>query len=664
MGLLGDAWSTVNPFDDKGGAFSGADPGYQTLGQNTPDQRAAQQSLYNSQSNVGNDYWNMYGQGGQDRTLANVAQTQGAQRALADASVNAGQIYGQQSTQTGQNYGAQVAGTGQAYGQAVNENSSILGQGMTNYGQQQGAGIQGYALGQAQGLGGRADALGGMGQQIYGQGMQAQGRDITSGYQAGLEGIERQAGPSAAQAQLQSGLNRASAESLAQARSGRGWGGSASMARQGANLQAQMGQEAANQSATLRAQEDAAQRARAAQNIQAAGQLGLGQAAANDAREAALLGQGVAAQTQAGQLAAQGAGLGLQGMQGGAGLGLEGTIAGGQTAIQGQLAGGQLATQATAQGGDLALRGLGQGADAELGGYAQGGNLYGQAGDIGLKGEALMGANAAQAASFDQDYQNRLLAAAGLNAQQQQASNQQMMQIFGGLMGMGGSALGAFTGSDRNIKKDIEPTNDDELIVPATAIVDQDGNPYDPYGQGTGISGPNQAQGGASNQAATAASVQSPQSPTGESGGDGKAGKALGQGMMAFGEQLSQPGAPIQFVPAQQSGNTYMRPLEMSDRNEKYAASDEKAKEAIEKTPGYKFRYKDPDAMGAEEGVQFGIMAQDLEKTPAGRSVVKKQPDGTRMVDTSRLALLEAGAMNALSKKVAELERMVRGKAA
>lgn len=613
-----------NPFDDQGGAFQGGDQGFQTIGYDPAGQaaaqRAQQRSVYNSQSDVGQTYWDTFGQGSQDRTLANVAQTQGSQRALADASVAAGQNYGRSSTETGNYYGGQVANTGLAFGQAVNENAAIGGQQISNYGQQQGAGIQNYALGQAGGLGGRADTIAGMGQDIYGQGMAAQGRDITSGYQIGLEGIERQQGPSAAQAQLQSGLNRASAESLAMARSGRGWGGSASMSRQGANLQAQMGQEAANQSAVITAQEDAARRQRMAQNIQAAGQLGLGQAQANDQREAALLGQGVAAQTQAGQLAAQGAGLGLQGMQGGADIGLQGTTAGVNTAIQGQLAGGQLATNALAQGGGLALSGIGQGAGIEMGGYGQAGQLQGQAGQMGLQGEALMGANAAQGASFNQDYQNRLLAAAGLNAAQQQASNQSTMQLVGGLIGAGGAGIGAAM-SDRDKKKDIEPTNDEDMLVPAVGV----------------------AQPAASE----------------------KAGQAIGQGMMTFGNDLAQPGAPLDFTPdAQQSGNIYMRPDVISDEREKYAASDEKAKEAIEKTPGYKFRYKDPDAMGAEDGVQFGIMAQDLEKTPAGRSVVKKQPDGTRMVDTSRLALLEAGAMNALSKKVAELERMVRGKAA
>ena len=52
--------------------------------------------------------------------------------------------------------------------------------------------------------------------------------------------------------------------------------------------------------------------------------------------------------------------------------------------------------------------------------------------------------------------------------------------------------------------------------------------------------------------------------------------------------------------------------------------SDEREKEAlkaVDASPGYSYDYKDPEAMGATSGRQFGVMAQDLEKTPAGRSV-------------------------------------------
>lgn len=68
---------------------------------------------------------------------------------------------------------------------------------------------------------------------------------------------------------------------------------------------------------------------------------------------------------------------------------------------------------------------------------------------------------------------------------------------------------------------------------------------------------------------------------------------------------------------------------------------------------GYSYEYKDPAAHGA--GRFYGPMAQDLEKTPAGASVVKKAPDGTKMVDTSRLSLVNTAAISDLQKQIAAL---------
>lgn len=67
----------------------------------------------------------------------------------------------------------------------------------------------------------------------------------------------------------------------------------------------------------------------------------------------------------------------------------------------------------------------------------------------------------------------------------------------------------------------------------------------------------------------------------------------------------------------------------------------------------YSYAYKDPAAHGA--GRFYGPMAQDLEKTPAGASVVKRAPDGTKMVDTSRLSLVNTGAISDLQRQIAAL---------
>lgn len=82
-----------------------------------------------------------------------------------------------------------------------------------------------------------------------------------------------------------------------------------------------------------------------------------------------------------------------------------------------------------------------------------------------------------------------------------------------------------------------------------------------------------------------------------------------------------------------------------------YAFAQQDAAPAVDLTPaqGYSYEYKDPAAHG--QGRFYGPMAQDLEKTPAGASTVKSAPDGTKIVDTSRLALVNTAAVSELQRK-------------
>jgi hypothetical protein len=82
--------------------------------------------------------------------------------------------------------------------------------------------------------------------------------------------------------------------------------------------------------------------------------------------------------------------------------------------------------------------------------------------------------------------------------------------------------------------------------------------------------------------------------------------------------------------------------------------SDERIKKDISRTPddqvddflkameSHNYRYKDP-AEGA--GQRHGPMAQELEKSEMGRSVVKQGPDGVKRVDTDAFVLALAGAV-------------------
>ncbi|MES2342938.1 MAG: tail fiber domain-containing protein, partial [Pseudomonadota bacterium] len=65
----------------------------------------------------------------------------------------------------------------------------------------------------------------------------------------------------------------------------------------------------------------------------------------------------------------------------------------------------------------------------------------------------------------------------------------------------------------------------------------------------------------------------------------------------------------------------------------------------------YSYRYKDPGASGSAPGDHFGPMAQDLEKSKIGRSLVITGPDGMKRIDTDRLVLALASTVAASSRK-------------
>lgn len=102
------------------------------------------------------------------------------------------------------------------------------------------------------------------------------------------------------------------------------------------------------------------------------------------------------------------------------------------------------------------------------------------------------------------------------------------------------------------------------------------------------------------------------------------------------------------------------------------AASDKNMKENVKSAEGdiekfltalsaKKYNYKDPEEPGASEGIKVGIMAQDLEKSPMGKTLVVEAPNG-KMVNTSEGfgALLAAQAH--LHKKIGSLEKALKSK--
>lgn len=100
-----------------------------------------------------------------------------------------------------------------------------------------------------------------------------------------------------------------------------------------------------------------------------------------------------------------------------------------------------------------------------------------------------------------------------------------------------------------------------------------------------------------------------------------------------------------------------------------YAASDRRAKTDIKKSSdadmskllsvlgkSYEYRYKEPDAEGAAPGKNFGPMAQDIEKSKIGKSMIRETADG-KMVDLGRAVMAALSGLGAQNKRLDKIER-------
>lgn len=68
------------------------------------------------------------------------------------------------------------------------------------------------------------------------------------------------------------------------------------------------------------------------------------------------------------------------------------------------------------------------------------------------------------------------------------------------------------------------------------------------------------------------------------------------------------------------------------------------------------FRYKDPTEPGTADGERFGLMAQDLERSRAGKALVRNTPRG-KVIDSSQAVMTALAALGHLAKRVDKMER-------
>ena len=75
---------------------------------------------------------------------------------------------------------------------------------------------------------------------------------------------------------------------------------------------------------------------------------------------------------------------------------------------------------------------------------------------------------------------------------------------------------------------------------------------------------------------------------------------------------------------------------------------------------GYAYNYT-PDSGEDPSQRRYGVMAQDLEKTPMGASIVRDTPDG-KMVDTRMASGVQFAALSDLQRQIDEMKGARRGR--
>jgi hypothetical protein len=128
---------------------------------------------------------------------------------------------------------------------------------------------------------------------------------------------------------------------------------------------------------------------------------------------------------------------------------------------------------------------------------------------------------------------------------------------------------------------------------------------------------------------------------------------AQNAGQPSFGESLA--------IAGMQSAPALAGPLmaAFSDERAKTDISLDSIKASLDEhlraAPGYGYRYR-PGFGEDTETERAGPMAQDLEKSPFGRDIVKSGPGGYKVVDTSRLALVNHAALSSMRSELDNLK--------
>ena len=139
-----------------------------------------------------------------------------------------------------------------------------------------------------------------------------------------------------------------------------------------------------------------------------------------------------------------------------------------------------------------------------------------------------------------------------------------------------------------------------------------------------------------------------------------------GRGNALIGGIASMGGAAMALSDERSKRNIEELDAENRQLRQLLEALGDDAVATVRGAPGHTYRYEDPDAPGAAPGLHAGPMAQDLERTPLGESLVREGPRG-KMVDAGRAGLTALAAASAQQRELdqvraeqEELQRQLR----
>jgi hypothetical protein len=241
------------------------------------------------------------------------------------------------------------------------------------------------------------------------------------------------------------------------------------------------------------------------------------------------------------------------------------------------------------------------------------------------------------------------------------------------LAGIGGAVKGLF--SDINAKEDIQPIDPSFAAALKATLKQPEYQPGPAQGQNMLTIGDSQAA-GAGARSALIQQQEAGLQPQPEGMSTGGIGGAIGGGMESMGNGLMSSDARSKERIRQLENELDGRPVRVLDQSNPYTA--EASRENLAPLHASQYSYKpefaaliaeqaasmaSPEHRPEAAGVAYadarepraGIMAQDLEDTPDGKSVVKSTPVG-KMLDQKRALSFVMANQAGLDKRLARIE--------